>query len=275
MIPAGLIRRAFIASSTGRRLSSFHLPGDGPGLLLVGGYGGSPLEKPFGLFAVLYCLENRLDLRLLEFRGQGGSEGQLADLTIPEMRDDVLALADRFSLSGRIGIGSSLGAWAMLAAQQDRPDLLWGMVALAPAVDWDLSYLLPRIDDGRARRDQGMITVQEDLVAVAEAFCPRAADARLRSGAAGPRLAGPIGILHGDADRIAPLSRSEQLRDDLRAAGNRVELRLLPGFAHNVAVLQGKLLQDACREACDGLLQEWRSIFAPGSSTQRPGPAAA
>lgn len=249
-----MLRQEYFTGPAGHRLSSLHLAGEAPGLLLVGGYGRlSPVSKPFGQLAVSYCRARKLDLRILEFRGQGQSEGELLQLTLSDMRDDLLALAGQFELAGRIGIGASLGAWAMLAAQQKQPALLWGMLALAPALDWDQTYFAPRLADGRARRDGGTVAVPEDNIAVSERFLASAEDARLDL-AGGLSLPGALRILHGSDDVIAPLSRS----DDLARHGGAITLRVFPGLGHEVSTLASRPLQQSFVEECDLLLQAWR-----------------
>ena len=42
----------------------------------------------------------------------------------------------------------------------------------------------------------------------------------------------PILLIHGDADRVAPLAFSEELTDALSAAGRGVSLEILPGRSH-------------------------------------------
>lgn len=253
-----MLRQDYFTSPAGHRLSVLHLAGEAPGLLLVGGYGRlSPVSKPFGQLAVSYCRSRKLDLRILEFRGQGHSEGELLQLTLPDMRDDLLAMAEQFGLARRIGVGASLGAWAMLAAQQEQPALLWGMLALAPALDWDRTYFAPRLADGRARRDgSGVVTVAEDNIAVSERFLASSKDARLDV-AGRLSLPGPIRILHGSDDVIAPLSRSDDL-----ARHRGVTLRVFPGLGHEVSTLASKSLQQGFIEECDLFLQAWRQQAA-------------
>ncbi|XVJ70928.1 MAG: alpha/beta hydrolase [Rhizobacter sp.] len=45
--------------------------------------------------------------------------------------------------------------------------------------------------------------------------------------------AAPVLLLHGDQDRIAPLSQALQLHDVLRAQGAQSQLRVVPGAGHN------------------------------------------
>lgn len=256
-----MLRHEHFTGAAGHRLTSLHIAGDGPGLLLVGGYGKlSPLAKPFGQFIAVYSHSRKQDLRILEYRGQGSSEGQLSQLTIPDMRDDLLAMADAFGLAGRIGIGASLGAWAMLAAQQARPALLWGMLALAPALDWDRTYLAPRLADGRAgRSSDGNIVIAEDNIEVSDRFLERAEEARLA--AAGElSLPGPLHILHGSADAIAPLSRSAELAQQ----GGDVALKALTGLGHEVSTLSTEPLQQLFIAECDLLVQAWRDRRSEG-----------
>ena len=119
---------------SGEAIAGYRLPGAAPGLLLVGGYGQQgPLGKIVGQLVFKYAQARGQDCVALDFRGQGQSAGERWAMTIPKMVADIFAIADHLALTGRIGIGASLGAWAILAAQQRRPQLLRGMLALAPA----------------------------------------------------------------------------------------------------------------------------------------------
>jgi acetyl esterase/lipase len=47
-----------------------------------------------------------------------------------------------------------------------------------------------------------------------------------------PRMP-PVLAFHGDADALVPLRQAIALRDQLQAAGNRCDLRIIPGGGHN------------------------------------------
>lgn len=257
-----MLRQVHFTGAAGHRLSGFHLAGNMPGMVLAGGYGQfSPVTKAFGQRVIAYCQARNLELHIIEFRGQGDSEGHRFKIAIPDMRDDLLALAEHFDLSDRIAIGSSLGAWAMLAAQQERPSFFWGKLALAPAVDWDRTYLLPRLDDGRATREADRaIVVRDDNILVFDRFLDSAEDVRVLAGQ-GPLFRGPVRILHGSEDMIAPLSRSLDLLTEL-AEGNDAALRIFPGLDHDVSLLNAASVQRGFIEECDLLLQAFRRYLA-------------
>lgn len=250
-----IIEKREVRLDGGQWLTCYHLPGAAPGLLVAGGFGALGVtEKPLGLSALLHGLKHGLRTVLVEYRGQGSSSGERWSMTVPRMRDDILAVADYFGLQNCIGIGASLGAWAMLAAQQRRPDLLWGMLALAPAFDWDKTYLAPRLADGRlVWKESGKLHESGTEMLVDPQLLATAHEARLVPEAV--RVPGALLSLHGMADDIADPAHADSILDQLRRH-NSVLLRRLDGQTHSVSTLEGEELQAEFYRACDMLIRQ-------------------
>jgi pimeloyl-ACP methyl ester carboxylesterase len=244
---------SIIALPDGRRLCVYRCDGATPGLFGTGGYARqSAMAKPLGPALFDYAQRRGQACLLLDFRGQGQSPGTLADMTLPAMRDDILAVAAQFGLAGMIGIGASLGGWALLAAQQAQPGLLHGMLALAPAVDWDEIYFKPKLaaqQIGQAKT--GEWVVQADGIVAHPALVETAGQARLDP--ARLRLPGGLRILQGEADAIVPAAATRALAARMAPCGP-VSLRLLPGMDHNLTTLRSDGSVTAFAEECDLLL---------------------
>ncbi len=232
----------------GIQLGFVRVPGKTPELLVVGGYGKSALEKPIGTCILNFALQRGLACIVLEFRGQGRSSPLPHGMTIPGMRDDLIQAADSLGLRNCIGIGASLGAWAMLAAVERRRKLLWGMLALAPAIDWDLTYFKPLSERGGLQRNElGFVKALESGIIVGPSFFNDLDDCRIDMRSL--ILPGHLHVIHGAMDNIAPLERSDRL---VAECGGR--LLVLPNGGHEISALQSQESQNAFVRECDAIV---------------------
>lgn len=245
---------AIPSPETGEAIAGYHLAGAQPGFLLVGGYGQQgPLGKLLGRVVFTFAQARGQDCVALDFRGQGQSGGERWGMTIPGMAADILAMADHLKLEGRIGIGASLGGWAMLAAQQRRPQLLRGMIALAPAFDWDRTYFAPRQADGRLQaRPDGKLAeagaafmIAPQLLSTAEAWRLRPAEIALPDG---------LDVLHGTADELASFDHAQTV---VQAFAGHVTatMQAVPGEDHSLSTLTSPAAQQLFVQHADALLR--------------------
>lgn len=239
----------------GRTLCCYRSEGAAPGFLLVGGYGASSIMgKPLGPLLLKYARSRGQDALVMDFRGQGGSGGHWTEMTLPGMRDDLLLVARYFGLAGRIGIGASLGAWAMLAAQQVDCGLLRAMLALAPAVDWDCHYFAPKFAAEQVvQLPGGEWLVPDDQIRIRPAFIETAGEARLDP--AKLRLDGALMVYQGEADAIVSPATTQALVRQLASCGE-VALRMFRGAGHELTALRGAGLVEEFVRDCDSLLQQ-------------------
>jgi len=238
----------------GEAIAGYRLPGAAPGLLLCGGFAQqSPLAKMLGRLVFSHARARGQDCVALDFRGQGRSAGEPWGMTLPGMVSDLLAIADHLKLEGRIGIGASLGAWTMLAAQQQQPRLLRGMIALAPAFDWDRTYFAPRRADGRLQAlANGKLAEPGAAFMISPAFLETAEEYRLRSD--GILLSDGLEVLHGTADETASFEHAAVV---VRALGQHMQASLqpVPDEDHSLSALTSPQAQQLFVQRCDALLQ--------------------
>jgi pimeloyl-ACP methyl ester carboxylesterase len=234
--------------SDGSQIGFVRVPGKLPELLAVGGYGKSALEKPLGSCVLKFALARGQACTVLEFRGQGRSSTAIEGMTVPGMRADLMSAAQALGLRDCLGVGASLGAWAMLAAQQEQNRLLSKMIGLAPAIDWDLTFFKPLSESGGLiANGSGFVQARESGIRVSQAFFDGLDACRIRPTELA--LAGKFIIIHGDADPIAPMSRSQRLAAE---AGGR--LTVVPGGGHEVSALQSSGSQDVFAKTCGAML---------------------
>lgn len=242
-----------VAQPDGEKISCFRVAGDGPGFLFAGGYGvESPMQSAAGIGLLQYCAARNQDCVLVEFRGQGQSSGKLHDNTLASMVADLLATSDALELTNRIAVGASLGAWALLAAQQRRPGLIRSLLGLAPAINWDQTFIRPRLEIGKAVRSaDGLIRMPRHGIVLSGDFLEEAEEARVAF--ADIAVKDAVRILHGDQDGIAPASESIRLIDEL-APRCDANIRMYTGVGHELSKLKGLPVADLFHE-CDYLLK--------------------
>ena len=171
-----------------------------------------------------WAQENGRAMLRLDYSGCGESEGDFADGTFEQWRDDVLALVDAVVTGPLILVGSSMGGWLMLLVAQALGSRVQAMVGIAAApdfTDWGFS------DEEKAViADRGVLFQQSDYgyddMPTYRAFW--------QSGEANRQLQGPIAIdcpvrlLHGQSDRDVPWQISVKLAAALRSSDVQVLL---------------------------------------------------
>jgi pimeloyl-ACP methyl ester carboxylesterase len=217
--------------------------GQGPlTLLAVGGWIGSgEIWHPlFGDLPHWRCIS-------VDHRGTGSSTRSGA-ITIDDMADDLLAVADALHVGPCVLAAESSGAAIALCAVQRAPQRFIGQVLVGAS--WQriepgasdnfitalrrdytgtlctfIDNCLPETTSIELRRwalqmlTRSSLEDAVDLLRCREAIAP--ADHL-------PRLSLPTLLIHGDRDRIAPLRGARELSERL----GRAELRVLPGLGH-------------------------------------------
>jgi pimeloyl-ACP methyl ester carboxylesterase len=244
-----------LTQPSGYKLACHRFLGNGPGVLLVGGYGNSSLLSPLGTKVLAWCQANSQDFVVLDFMGQGCSTGNLHDITIPTIADDIAAVSSQLSLTSRFGIAASLGGWGMLVAAAANPTIFSSLLLLAPAIDWDETFVAPRLADGRASRDDAGVITLEDHVVLSNAFLDTAPQARVDARAIAPSCA--VKIIVGADDTTVDQAKIRDLVDRLRGHCD-VSWRTLPDEDHQLAKLRTADSQVAFFQEAGMLLDSWR-----------------
>lgn len=212
----------------GRRLAFHQTPGQGPGVIFLGGYrsdmGGT---KALALQAWAEA-RGRTFLRF-DYSGHGASEGPFETLGIGDWLSDAKA-ALGLTQGPQILVGSSMGGWLSLLLARDCPDRVKALVLIAPAPDFTHDALLPSLSQ-QERDDLGTKGVIHRASAYAD-FPYVFSRALITQGAQNlvlraPLTLPPTRILHGTADADVP---------------QEVPLRLL---AHATGDLRLTLVKDA------------------------------
>ncbi|GAC1576213.1 MAG: alpha/beta hydrolase [Novosphingobium sp.] len=213
----------FHAMPDGRRIAFRFTPGAGPALVFLPGYK-SDMSGSKALAVLDWALANGRACLLFDYSGCGQSSGDFADGTLSRWAEDVAALVEGQCTGRVVLIGSSMGGWLMLIVAAALGDRVAGMVGIAPAPDfteWGIGVA------EKADLAAGRIVLAEnpygpEPTPTHPGFYTDA-QAHLMLDAA-IAFAGPVRLLHGQADGDVPWQISIRLAEALRSADVQVLL---------------------------------------------------
>ncbi len=149
----------FFSSRDGRLLAYEATPGTSPGVIFMGGFM-SDMSGTKATSLETFCRKNGHAFLRFDYSGHGLSQGNFSDGTISSWTEDSLAVIDACSQGPQIFVGSSMGAWIMILAALQRPDICAGLLGLASAPDFTQTLILPYLDEDQRSRLQTVGSVE-------------------------------------------------------------------------------------------------------------------
>jgi pimeloyl-ACP methyl ester carboxylesterase len=192
------------------RLAFHHTRGRSPTVLFLPGYA-SDMTGAKALALEAWAKEQGQAFLRLDYAGCGASEGEFAEQTLADWRDDVLAAIDELIEGPVVLVGSSMGGWLMLLAARARPQRITGLVGIAAAPDFT---------DWGFTQDEKMTLLRDGELHRANPYGPEPTlytRAFWSSGEANRVLnapiafTGPVRLLHGQRDPDVPWHHSPHL----------------------------------------------------------------
>lgn len=210
-----------------------------PWLVLIQGMG---LDR-FGWEPVLWRLQRRFRLVLVDNRGTGLSDRPAGSFAVADMAGDILAVLDDAGIRRAHVIGASLGGMVAQELAIDHPERIDGLVLACTTPGWPLAYPMPKASVRLIASATGMTaevarrchvenalsarTVQHrpelvDRLVELQDSRPAAQGALLAQAAAGARYAGRRRqtrilartlVLHGLADTVVDPRNGKLLAD--------------------------------------------------------------
>jgi pimeloyl-ACP methyl ester carboxylesterase/tetratricopeptide (TPR) repeat protein len=110
-------------------------PGKTPGVVWCGGFKSDMSGTKATALDAWAARNNRSYLRF-DYFGHGASSGNFREGIISRWRDDVIAVLDQLCPEPQVLVGSSMGGWLALLVAQARPELVSGLLLIAPAADF-------------------------------------------------------------------------------------------------------------------------------------------
>ncbi|QQV77484.1 alpha/beta hydrolase [Sphingomonas aliaeris] len=198
-------------------LAYHHTEGTGPTIVFLPGYASDMTGTKALALEAWAKAQGRAFLRF-DYGGCGQSGGQFEDQTLADWRDDTIAMLERLAKGPAILVGSSLGGWIMLLVARDRPDLVAGLVGVAPApdfTDWGFTT-----EEKIAILGQGRVTRPSpygpEPTLYTNAFWTSGEANRLMFAQIGIDV--PVRLVQGQLDRDVPYMRTVRLAELLRSA---------------------------------------------------------
>jgi pimeloyl-ACP methyl ester carboxylesterase len=119
----------------GETIAYLRRPGKAPGVVWCGGFK-SDMNGTKAQALDSWAQRNGRAFLRFDYFGHGASSGDFRNGLISRWRDDVLAVLDKLCSGPQVLVGSSMGAWLALLVAQARPDLVKGLLLIAPAADF-------------------------------------------------------------------------------------------------------------------------------------------
>lgn len=217
--------------------------GGAPGLVWLGGYRSDMLGIKAG-FLDAHAAKQGLAFTRHDYSGHGESGGRFEDGTISRWVGESLAVLRHFTRGPQVLLGSSIGAWialrmaaALRGAGTDEASRVAGLVLLAPAPDFTIDLVEPRLTQAQ-RRDldaQGFVAQASDYSPEPDVYTR----ALIEDGRLNRVLTGridthcPVHVIHGLADAVVPTEHALKLVSHLPA--DDVTVSLVPGGDHRLS----------------------------------------
>jgi len=211
---------------------AYHLsPGKGPPVVFLPGYASDMTGTKAVALEAWAKAAGRTFLRF-DYAGCGQSEGAFEDQTLTGWRDDVLAMMDLLA-EPAVLVGSSMGGWLALLVARDHPELVAGLVLVAPApdfTDWGFSMdeKMKLLEDGRITRGS---PYSDQPTVFTSRFWQSGEASRVTNRAID--IDCPVHILQGMLDTDVPWMRTQGLVQLIRSAN--VQLTLLKSGDHRLS----------------------------------------
>lgn len=185
-------------------------PDTTPGVLFCGGFH-SDMSGTKVMRLDDHLRRERRPFTRFDYTGHGVSSGRFEDGTIGDWYADCLSIFDEVTSGKQIVVGSSMGGWMSMLLARDRPERIAGLILLAPAPDFPSELiepsLLPEHRHDLQRRGHCELPSEygDKAYPITQTFLDESREHNLLGSPPIP-VAGPIRILHGDADPDVPLS---------------------------------------------------------------------
>lgn len=223
----------FLTTPQGRRIAYRQQPGQGPGVVFLGGFRSDMTGTKAAYLAERAAAQRRAFLRL-DYSGHGQSDGVFEDGAIGDWFEDALAALEALTEGPQVLVGSSMGGWIALLLARARPERVAGLVGIAAAPDFTEDSMWANLDEDQ-RADlasKGRVTLPSDYSAEGYTITRRLIEeGRNRLVLRDPLLLPfPVRLLQGTADTDVPPSVALRLLDHATAPDMR--LTLVKGADH-------------------------------------------
>lgn len=225
MTPISLQPAQFFDSPSGDRIAYRHIKGDGPTIFWCGGF----LSDMWGakIEAMTEAAhKNGWDFICFDYYAHGETGGAFDQATIGRWATNVFEVADHLTSGPLVVMGSSMGGWMATLLMKHRPERVMAAGLIAPAPDFVSELIWPRLlpEEVRALSLTGvyMMPGYDRDVPLTQAFFTESKAHNVLN--APLSFDGPVIIMHGDADKVVPLSHGQKLYAHIKSPAKRFDI---------------------------------------------------
>lgn len=223
----------FFTTPQGRRIAYHQTPGQGPGVVFLGGFKSDMTGTKAQDLQAWAIAQGRAFLRF-DYSGHGQSSGDFLDGAIGDWAQDAMAVIAALTTGPQILVGSSMGGWIALLVARAMPERVCGLVGVAAAPDFteDLMWALFTPAERAAMESQGRVEQPSEYDDQPYVITRRLIeDGRAHLVLRDPlALPFPVRLLQGTADTDVPPSVALRLLD--HAESPDLRLVLVKGADH-------------------------------------------
>lgn len=223
----------YLTTAQGRRIAHHHTPGQGPGVVFLGGFM-SDMTGSKALFLQDWAERQGRAFLRFDYSGHGQSSGAFEDGCIGDWVEDAVAVIGALTTGPQVLVGSSMGGWIALQIAREMPDRVKALVGIAPAPDFTEDSMWAGFSATQRAElmETGRIVIPSDYCESGYPITRRLIEeGRQRLVLRSPlRLPFPVRILQGTADTDVPVAVALRLMDHADCPDLR--LTLVKGADH-------------------------------------------
>jgi len=223
----------FLVTPEGRRIAYERKPGNGPGVVFLGGFRSDMTGTKAQALEAWAQAQGRAFLRF-DYSGHGQSSGEFLDGAIGDWAADAMAAITALTEGPQVLVGSSMGGWISLLCCKALGARVAGLVTIAAAPDftedamWAGFSPAQRVQLTRAGRVELPSDYSDGPYVITRRLIEEGRDRLvLRSPL---QLPFPVRFLQGTADVDVPPATALRLLD--HASGPDIRLTLVKGADH-------------------------------------------
>lgn len=245
----------FLTTAQGRRIAYHRHPGQGPGVVFLGGFKSDMTGTKAQHLQDWAEARGRAFLRF-DYSGHGQSSGDFLDGCIGDWATDATEVIRTLTEGPQILVGSSMGGWIALLVARKNPERVAGLVGIAAAPDFTEDLMWAQFTEaeraalGKGRVEQPSDYSDEPYIITRKLIEDGRSHLVLRDPLPLPF---PVRLLQGTADVDVPPDVALRLMD--HADSPDLRLTLVKGADHRFSTPACLGLVTAAVEEISGLVK--------------------
>ena len=239
----------YIDTPQGRRLAYVLTPGQGTGIVFLGGFMSDMDGSKATALEAWARAQGRPFLRF-DYSGHGQSSGDFRDGAIGDWAEDARAIIEALTEGPQVVVGSSMGGWIALLLARAVPERFAGFVGIAAAPDFTEDSFWEGFSPAARTElmEAGVIMVPSDYAEPYPVTRRLIEEGRRNLVLRAPlALPFPVRLLQGTADTAVSVETALQLFDHV--TGDDIRLTLVKGADHSFST-------PACLAAIQAVIDE-------------------